>query len=64
MEEEMAAAGRVGSDVKVEWMPGHSTWMDVLSRKVTTMQHVGNAMADSAAKEARSWAEGLAPGKL
>ena len=53
----------MGEEVKLEWIPGHSTWLHVLERKLSPMQHVGNTMADKAAKEARAWAEGSAPNK-
>ena len=51
----------IGDDFQIDWMPGHSTWIHVLEGKLSPHQHVGNDMADKAAKEARSWAEGTAP---
>ena len=53
----------MGEEVKVEWILGHSTWLHVLERKLSPMQHAGNTMADKAAKEARAWAEGTAANK-
>ena len=53
----------IGDSVAVRWIPGHTTWINVLEGKITPHQHVGNDMADKAAKEARAWAEGLAPNK-
>ena len=51
----------IGEDFKIDWLPGHSSWLHVLEGKLTPHQHVGNDMADKAAKEARAWAEGTAP---
>ena len=51
----------IGSGVSIVWVKGHTTWMDVLMRRVTLQQHRGNEMADAAAKTARSRAEAIAP---
>ena len=48
-------------DIKVSWVKGHTTWIDVLERKISPHQHVGNDAADTAAKRARKWAEDTAP---
>ena len=53
----------IGDRVTTRWVLGHTTWINVLEGKLTPHQHVGNDMADRAAKEARSWAEGQAPNK-
>ena len=53
----------IGEDFKIDWLPGHSSWIHVLEGKITPHQHVGNALADKAAKESRAWAEGLAPNR-
>ena len=53
----------IGEDFRIDWLPGHSSWIHVLEGKLTPHQHVGNDMADTAAKEARAWAEGMAPNK-
>ena len=51
----------LGEGVAIAWVKGHTSWFDVLMRRVTPQQHKGNAMADEAAKVARQRAERLAP---
>ena len=48
-------------EVSIVWVKGHTTWMDVLTRRVTLQQHKGNELADAAAKTARARAEAIAP---
>ena len=50
-----------GQGVQVIKVKAHTSWWDVLSGVIPHIDHVGNAMADRAAKQATEAAESLAP---
>ena len=50
-----------GQEVQVVKVKAHTSWWDVLEGRISHREHVGNSMADKAAKEATAAAERLAP---
>ena len=50
-----------GQEVSVVKVKAHTGWWDVLSGRISHIDHVGNAMADQAAKAATDAAEAMAP---
>ena len=51
----------LGEEVKIEWVKSHTSWFDVLMKRLTPQQFKGNGLADAAAKAARQRAERMAP---
>ena len=52
-----------GQEVHVRKIKAHTGWWDVLLGRITHRQHVGNGMADTAAKEAQCASEAMSPTK-
>ncbi len=51
----------LGDDIRIVKVKAHTTWADVLLRRVRHIDHVGNDMADKAAKRAAQAAEAESP---
>jgi ribonuclease HI len=51
----------IGGDVRMVKVKAHTTWADVLPRRIRHVDHVGNDLADKAAKRAAQAAEAESP---
>ena len=50
-----------GQEIAVQKIKAHTTWLQVLARVISHEHHVGNGLADQAAKEAQRAAENASP---